>query len=695
MGSFNKYINGTDPHSAQQSYNYMQGLFSDGTPYVFNGFVTRFFNSGDPVRGIGDLDYSPSDRRLMMSCGPVNFLPGDSQQLVIKFAAAQGPDRLSSVSLLKSYLSGNYTPGLCDHATAEVSDYGHLVGVAFSPRSQQWLTGVPFGATFFNSGAGIGTQFFGSSLDPSSRPEFFPTVELRFSKSNHQSAFRYLRPGYNFGGYVDVPFTVWDVDHNIQLNAAFVEDEGSRVMDRTWDLDDSAHYGGREYLFIFRSAYSGTDSMNSAIKYPTRNLRDDANSLDILYGGWFSLAAGHSMADLNDGQKLVFAAQSLATNGPVDVLRFLPASLDLPSTRACALVCSTGVGIPFFTYQSSSPDIFRVGEDTVPTIKPVPRGVIGVVEVSSPAGPVNPPSGQDVWLKPNSTDDWLVMNSYSSLSNFNYGDLMGTNDWEIRFTSTGSDAYNRAGDKYTTRVPFEMWNVGDLSQGTPPVPRRLIVCVNDLDQSGGWTWGDRVYAVESAYQEPGPQSLPWVSDSIFLGGVIFQDVSHTAAAPATGTVVRFITAKNVLAAPMPSLAVESNFHSSQRAFNPRGQMDESRQRIKVTFTPPSKGAFSADLLVIDSLSGQVVKAVYMSGSGIAPCCSDHTGDINGSGAVDLADLTYLITYLTAGSARIGFPCPDAANLNNQGAIDLGDLTLLIGYLEGTYQLPLCSSRHVE
>jgi hypothetical protein len=67
MTSFNKYINGTDPHSASDTYNYMQGLNLDGTP-LDNG--TTFQVPGDPVSGEGELDTDPADRRFMLSAGP-------------------------------------------------------------------------------------------------------------------------------------------------------------------------------------------------------------------------------------------------------------------------------------------------------------------------------------------------------------------------------------------------------------------------------------------------------------------------------------------------------------------------------------------------------------------------------------------------------------------------------------------------
>jgi hypothetical protein len=98
MTSFNKYINGTDPHSSQQSYFYMQGLNSDGTPLA-NG--TTFQMPGDPVTGVGELDTDPADRRYMMSAGPFRLAPHDTVEVVAAVLVAQGTNRLSSITFLR------------------------------------------------------------------------------------------------------------------------------------------------------------------------------------------------------------------------------------------------------------------------------------------------------------------------------------------------------------------------------------------------------------------------------------------------------------------------------------------------------------------------------------------------------------------------------------------------------------------
>ncbi len=104
MTSFNKYINGTDPASPTEVYDYMNGLTGNGDPVIDpQGVTTKFTNAGDPVTGRGWLDTNPADRRFMMSSGPFRMAPGDSQEVVGAIMVAQGRDRLSSISGLRFF----------------------------------------------------------------------------------------------------------------------------------------------------------------------------------------------------------------------------------------------------------------------------------------------------------------------------------------------------------------------------------------------------------------------------------------------------------------------------------------------------------------------------------------------------------------------------------------------------------------
>ena len=77
------------------------------------------------------------------------------------------------------------------------------------------------------------------------------------------------------------------------------------------------------------------------------------------------------------------------------------------------------------------------------------------------------------------------------------------------------------------------------------------------------------------------------------------------------------------------------------------------------------------------------------GIGDVCCCVGSTGNVNDAGIVDLADLSSLVGYLTAGGYVL--PCPNEANINGAGIVDLADLSSLVSYLTGGgYVLPGCS-----
>ncbi len=135
----------------------------------------------------------------------------------------------------------------------------------------------------FGDGFGYANDFF-YGIDYTATPEAFPNVELRFGST--QKAYVYFRDeldtggappggrGYTYGGFVDVPFQAWDVDHNVQLEVGFVERRAVNASsvetgpqpathDRTWMPDGSGN-GGREYLFIHSLPYTGTASATLA-----------------------------------------------------------------------------------------------------------------------------------------------------------------------------------------------------------------------------------------------------------------------------------------------------------------------------------------------------------------------------------------------------------------------------------------------
>jgi hypothetical protein len=145
------------------------------------------------------------------------------------------------------------------------------------------IEGVNFGLTGFDGGADAAINFLGaSSIDPAIQPDSFTTVELRFSHTATQKAYRFLRlekastggappqgRSYLYGGYRDINLEAWDTVHNRQLELAFVEntltaDDGTilpaaqqpATLDSTW-APDASILGGREYLWVLDREYTG------------------------------------------------------------------------------------------------------------------------------------------------------------------------------------------------------------------------------------------------------------------------------------------------------------------------------------------------------------------------------------------------------------------------------------------------------
>jgi len=221
--------------------------------------------------------------------------------------------------------------------------------VTQNPRA---LTGVNWGGAAFFGGAGYGWNFWGGSLNPAATPDSFPTLEIRFNQGATQKAYRYLRleqangsaPSlgreYRYGGFREVPFQVWDTEHNVQLDVAFVEraitDAAGTIQppaaqpatfDSTW-APDASEIGGREYLFTLHTPYSPVPKTPFEV--------DDAMDvapMPILYGLWARLRGVWAVID--DGDRMVFASQPYSGSGvDTQLLRLERKPLSDPATQA-------------------------------------------------------------------------------------------------------------------------------------------------------------------------------------------------------------------------------------------------------------------------------------------------------------------------------------------------------------------------
>lgn len=199
-------------------------------------------------------------------------------------------------------------------------DAGFVLG---DPLRAPPLEGVGSALERFGGGAGHASTFPGSALHPDVHADSFATVEIRFGGGASQPAYRYLRleqadggdappqgRAFLYGGWVTVPFEVWDTDRGVRLECAFVErvltdDAGVMLpepqqlptLDSTWAPDTTA-LGGREYLVVLRGADAGA---------PDPSLARDGVPLEAswpaLYALWTRRAA--AAPPIGDGDRFV------------------------------------------------------------------------------------------------------------------------------------------------------------------------------------------------------------------------------------------------------------------------------------------------------------------------------------------------------------------------------------------------------
>ena len=173
---------------------------------------------------------------------------------------------------------------------AQIASQGDYLDL--NPAHPVPIEGFDWGGQSFGGGVGRAFDLFGSSIFDAAD---FPEVEIRFDHSTPQYAYRFLRRelpggalpsvgrGYVYGGFHQVPFTCWDVTHNVQLDVLFLEkvvteDDGTilgnsfqyATFDSTWSPDDSFD-GNRELLWVIARPYTGS---------PLQEIVDNGNPID-------------------------------------------------------------------------------------------------------------------------------------------------------------------------------------------------------------------------------------------------------------------------------------------------------------------------------------------------------------------------------------------------------------------------------
>jgi hypothetical protein len=549
MASFNKYINGTDPSSKDETYNYMQGLNADGTVAVdpTTGQSTRYQVPGDPVTGKGWLDTNPADRRLMLSSGPFRMLPGDTQVVVAAIICAQGTDRLSSIALMKCY----------DDEVQRAYDAGF--NLASPPPSPRVVTQeLDRAVRLLWDTSPVGTV------------SVQPALNQRFE---FQGFNVYQCPTNSSSGCVKI--ATFDISDTVITTYSDVCDPRTGLVQRLviqrgpneglayeLTITNDAIRGGplsnaRDYYFAVTSyAYDVNHTEPFASGLLAETLESSINPIRVTPGGstaTLEQTVEHTVGTSNGRVDLTYVDQAAVT-GDTYTVTFNDTS-DVGTTYTITDVTTGQVKATGLTDQTGT--FTQCSGTTTSGCSPIVDGVLvrvtspvpavnQVVEVSACGEAVDPPD--NVENSRNSTGVWRQHSLDTRATSRHTWNNPTDHDYEIRFLAEPTEyAWEFTGacgaPVLSFRVPVEVWDITTNTRMTPQVRD---------EGDGKFGWGDGIYFEDIPYN-----SVNWETATtddeydpdcslLTFRRFFFFDANDDAATegwPCGGTVVRVITNK--------------------------------------------------------------------------------------------------------------------------------------------------------
>jgi hypothetical protein len=501
MTSFNKYINGEDPTSAQEAYNLMQGLERDGAQLHVNDDpnqpITTFQFPGDPVTQTGWLDAGGNDRRLQLSSGPFNMAPGDTQEVVCAVIVGQGTNNLNSVADLKQK----------DAAAQLVFDLNFDIPSP-PPSPIVFVQPLDRAVRLVWDAAAVGTNSANASLGQDFHFEGFRVWQMQ--SNNAQSNPRVI--------------ATYDEDDSVATIYSDLFNSQKAGVER--QIVVSGENSGLQYsITIQNDAFSGSRLINNHPYY----FAVTAYSFDVLNTETFFVgvnplgtvtevleSAIKPITAIPKGSNAVFTVEATQTAGDQVGHQVLVEQLDQNVLSADSLYqVNFAPDESWVITNTATGDTVAAGTNVSGDFNyPIVNGFMPrVISATKPASIQQiMASGDSLDLGHGGADSsgvyYLDNEIGADITGFNFGD--GTNhDYEIVSlpdTTQFAWEYN-FGDpslQTTYKVPFRIFDLGVCSFEDPSDDVEVTAMIRDDDGSGSWTWGDRLYIRDIPYA-----SVPW------------------------------------------------------------------------------------------------------------------------------------------------------------------------------------------
>jgi hypothetical protein len=567
---------------AEHYYNLLQGKTNRGESFIdpHTGNPTIYPLSGDPVHGTGWYEGagwpegpSPADRRLLLASGPFTMAPGDSQEVIIAILIAMGEDHLDSITELKKKSQSVQTTYDLNFNIPPVMDKPVIAAVpADKSLTLYWETNA----------------------------EAYNKLDL-FLKNQGVSDSTYTFEGYrvwqfrDFDGTEPKLLATYDIRNDVveiyerrtingfpaEVVAIYGPNDGVRrshtVTENSYDkkpLNNANPY----YFAVTAYAYSPHSD-------PTF-IESEPEIIEVIPG----LQKIDETYPYDPGEK--FIAEQISGNGDglVELIVVDPDALTGDEYHVIFEGAEANLTFSLINYTINDTILDDCTDFSIDTVQApvhdgfmlklrnlgldnIPAGyssaIKQVIELKGPGG-AELEAPVDVFEHMNSTGEWEI-NSYGPFEDLkqfiNIHDAAGYHNYEIRFTSSGSEYYLtgssfewrpwRSDDpKAADKVPFEIWDTGKTDSDTDDI-RLTIKTLDDyrsllddsirVDQDGKWSqlengnWEPIIaYFVDSTYSEPLPESSGNILDvSRFkIGKIII-----SGELPAEGTVIRITTWK--------------------------------------------------------------------------------------------------------------------------------------------------------
>ncbi len=578
--------NGNPDGDTDDPYNYLRGIWRDNTPMTFggNGYAgttpTNFMFPGNAAKkefwseentdGLGSRN-TPADRRFLMSVGPFDLNPGDSQDIVYGIVWSQSVNRLASFAQLKfddilaqgAFNSNFNIPSAPDAPEVSVTAYDQSIILEWSNR--------PTSNNFYNKYDETSAFLVDTNPADGNTTYTFEGYRIYQYNSPFDQEGTVIATFDVANGVQSVTDDALDIASGALISEVVATGTDSGVQ-TYFSVDNLQNY--QDYYFGVQAYAYNPHSAPKIYASPIVRVQGQPQAVTARDGGISSVADGgtalassRSAGTGDSGGVLATVADPLAVTGDdyqvsVYSVETMYAGTDSAVSELTYNIvnATTGAtilnGADFFAQNGKLPPFGQnlLSVDGIAfNVDTAPADFKAFLAVANGAGAIDPPTGAaadfqgfPVPERPGSGQQvgegvWFIHTGDNG-SRGPYDAFIGRSirngfgpvvpfDWEIRFTEQcynawrtnydagtpyatpadgcyGYDRFGIFGDDRATLVPYELWNIGIDTADDPSDDFRVVPAVIDWDGDGyDLQWFD--HSTSSADNDPETDWTYW------------------------------------------------------------------------------------------------------------------------------------------------------------------------------------------